>query len=123
MDLFALDRQVDFRTIFVAGEGIELRAESFLQQITEVVARRCCPAGAAFRWHGCFLYVIDRLVRSVGADVDELFDLCRGAEPDKLRPIELNFFFSDQLIEIKAGSHSSEGEPVGLSNFVKVVSR
>jgi hypothetical protein len=69
------------------------------------------------------LYVVNRFVRSVGADVDELFDLCRGAEPGKLRPIELNFFFSDQLIEIEAGSQSSEGEPVGLSNFVNVVSR
>src|SRR5580765_7468081 len=113
MDLFALDRQVHFRPVFVAGEGIELRAESFLQQIAEVVASRCCPAGAAFRWHGCFLYVVNRFVRTVGADVDELFDLCRGTEPGKLRPNELNFFFSDQLSEIEPGSQSSEGESVG----------
>ena len=31
MDLFALDGQVDFRTIFVAGERIEFCSEGFLQ--------------------------------------------------------------------------------------------
>jgi hypothetical protein len=40
--------------------------------------------------HGSFAYVVNRLVRSVSADVDDLFDLGRSAEQAKERKLEID---------------------------------
>ena len=68
-------------------------------------------------------HVVNRFVGSVGAHVDNLFDLGRSAEPSKLWPIELNFLSPHELIEIKPRSNAIESEPIGLGDFVDVINR
>jgi hypothetical protein len=66
---------------------------------------------------------LNRFIRRVGADVDELLDLGGRAEPGKFPPIELNFLSPHQLIEIESGANAAEGETVGLGDFINVVGR
>src|SRR5262245_5740001 len=107
MNLFSLDGQVHFGTILVAGESVELCAESLFQEVSEQVACRCRAAGAAFWWGACLPHVIYCLVRSIGAHINDLFDLGWSAEPGESRPIELNFFPPNELIEIEPSSNPS----------------
>jgi hypothetical protein len=73
--------------------------------------------------HRRFAYVVHGLVRRVGAHVDELFDLRGRAEPGELGPIELHFFFPDELIEVEPGAESTHREAVRLGDFVDVIGR
>jgi hypothetical protein len=109
LNLASLHGQIDFRTILVTGERIEFCSEGFLQEISNIVASRSRTGGAAFWWNRCFTHVVKRFVRSVSADVDDLLDLCRSAEPSELWPIKLNFFSPHELIEIESGPNPSEG--------------
>ena len=66
------------------------------------------PGGAALGRVRCLGYVMDRLIRSVRAHIEQIIGPLEASQPGKLGPVELNLFSADQLIEIKRGQEDCE---------------
>src|SRR5262249_2358887 len=58
-----------------------------------------------------------------GTNVVQHIILFRPTDPRELRPVKLDFRASDQLIEVKRGIESPQGQPVRFRNTVYVVCR
>src|SRR4029077_7589569 len=100
-----------------------LKTQCVLEQLRQVETRAGGAAGTAFGGVGRFANVFDRLIRRVRAHVHMMFALHRRTDPTVLRPIELNFLASDELIEIKRGKYPSERKSVRVGNTICMVCR
>jgi hypothetical protein len=85
-----------------------------MEQIPRVITGRRRPGSAAFGRNGGLAHVLNRFVRCVGPDIDDLLYLGRCAEPRELCPVELNLLSSDELIEIESDPDAAESRAATL---------
>ena len=87
-----LHSQIDFLSPLIASHDVELRADRLVQKPDHVIGRRAASRGAALGRVRGPRYVMDSFIGTVRAHIEQIVRPLEAPQPNKLRPIKLNFF-------------------------------
>src|SRR5687768_15413093 len=121
VDLAFFYREIDGAAALIAEHDGKFGAHRFFQKFGKIETRARSAAGAAFGRLAGFANILDGFVQTIGAHIKLVFALRRRADETVLAPIVLDFFASDDLIEIKCRSDPAESKSVRLGDGEDIV--